>query len=276
MFGTRSLMLPLFLALALMAGWPGGQTVRAQDDPPHPGATDVETVFRAAYDALNAGDVEANMAHYAPDAVSVSLPPPPGSTGVEVGHDAIRAIAEDLISRNIHVEIMDFQAVGDSAALTARVTEDMFTDLGVAPVELTGATTVQNGLIVMESWTMREESFARFMAAIQAADNKAVVQRLYDEVYSDQAPQTLEELAAADALAGYQAAVAAVQSAYPDLTATVDDLLVDGDRVVAVVTFTGTSGSGETVTWSQVEIHRIVDGLLAGATQIGGPPASDE
>lgn len=274
MLGKLRWMLPLFLAL--LAGWPGGGPAHAQEAPPAAGATDVETIFRAAYAALNAGDAEGNLAYYAPDTITVALPPPPGSTGVDVGYDAVRASTEAFVARNMHVEITDFQVAGDSAAFTALITEDVFTDLGVAPIEFAGTTTVQNGKIVLESWVMRPESFARFLAAIQAAENKALVQRLYDEVYSGQAAETLEEVAAADALEGYQAAVTGLQTAYPDLTAAVDDLLTDGDRVVAVVTFTGTPPGGEPVTWSQVEIHRIDGGLLAGVTQIGGPPAGEE
>jgi len=143
------------------------------------------------------------MAYYAQDAVSVGLPPPPGSTGVEAGYDTIRALSESLISRNIHVEITDFRAHGESATITALITEDIFTDLGVAPVEFTGATTVQDGLILMESWVMRKESFARFMVALAAAENKELVQRLYDEVYSGQSPDALGELVAVDALDAY-------------------------------------------------------------------------
>ena len=37
------------------------------------------------------------------------------------------------------------------------------------------------------------------------------------------------------------------------------------------MTFTGTPANGEEVTWSQVDIHRIADGLLAEAWRIGGP-----
>src|SRR5690606_29282406 len=127
-----------------------------------------------------------------------------------------------------------------SATFTALVTEDVFTDLGVAPMELSGTTTVQNGKIILETWVMRPESFAKFMAAIAAADNKALVQRLYDEIYNGGANDILGELVTPDALADYQASVTEMQTAFPDLAVTVDHLLVEGDQVVAVLTFTGT------------------------------------
>jgi predicted ester cyclase len=114
------------------------------------------------------------------------------------------------------------------------------------------------------------------MAAIAAAENKGLVQRLYDEVYSGQSPDGLGELVALDALDAYQTAVTDLQAAFPDLTVTVDNLLAEGDRVAAVLTFTGTPASGEPVTWSQVDIHRIADGLLAEAWRIGGPPVAGE
>lgn len=276
MFGTRRVFLPLFVVLTLLLGWLSASPVIAQDDPSAPDPQGVEAVFRAANDAINAGDAEGNMAYYARDAVSVALPPPPGTTGVTVGYDDMLQVTKDLVSRNIHFDITDFHTHGDSAVMTVLVTEDVFTDLGVAPMEFTVTTTVQDGLIVMESWVMRKESFARFMAAIAAAESKGLVQRLYDEVYSGQSPDALGELVAADALDAYQATVTDLQTAFPDLTVTVDSLLTEGDRVAAVVTFTGTPAGGEPVTWSQVDIHRIADGLLAEALSIGGPPTAGE
>ncbi|MFO7635625.1 MAG: nuclear transport factor 2 family protein [Caldilinea sp.] len=276
MLGTRKVILPLFVVLALLLGWLSAPPVIAQDDASAPDPQGVEAVIRAAYDALNAGDVEGNLAYYAQDVVSVSLPPPPGTTGVIVGYDDMLQVTKDLISRNIYMDITELYAHGDSASITALLTEDIFTDLGVAPMELTGTATVQDGLIVMESWVMRKESFARFMAAIAAAESKGLVQRLYDEVYSGQAPDALGELVAADVLDAYQTAITDLQAALPDLTVTVDDLLTEGDRVVAVVAFTGTPTDGDPVTWSQVDIHRVADGLLAEVLSVGGPPAAGE
>ena len=68
----------LFL-LALLLSAHGAMPAQAQEDGESPNPVGVEAVFRAATDALNAGDAEGNMAFYAQDAVSVALPPPPGS-----------------------------------------------------------------------------------------------------------------------------------------------------------------------------------------------------
>ena len=266
----------LLLLLALLLTVHGATPAQAQEDGEAPAPVGVEAIFRAAYDALNAGDAEGNMAFYAQDAVSVALPPPPGSTGVTVGYDAMLEATKEFVSRNLHIEFLDFHANGDSATFTALVTEDVFTDLGVAPMELSGTTTVQNGKIILETWVMRPESFAKFMAAIAAADNKALVQRLYDEIYNGGANDILGELVTPDALADYQASVTEMQTAFPDLAVTVDHLLVEGDQVVAVLTFTGTPSGGEPITWSQVDIHSIADGLLVETSHFGGPPASSE
>lgn len=265
----------LFL-LALLLSAHGAMPAQAQEDGESPNPVGVEAVFRAATDALNAGDAEGNMAFYAQDAVSVALPPPPGSTGVTVGYDAMLEATKEFVARNLHTEFLDFHANGDSATFTALLTEDVFTDLGVAPIEFSGTTTVQNGKIILETWVMRPESFARFMAAVAAAENKALVQRLYDEVYTGGAPDVLGELVAPDALAEYEASVTEMQAAFPDLAVTVDHLLVEGDQVVAVLSFTGTPAGGEPITWSQVDIHRLADGLLAETSHFGGPPATGE
>ncbi|MCW5841982.1 MAG: nuclear transport factor 2 family protein [Caldilinea sp.] len=275
MRSIRQVLSALFLMSLLLTA---SSTIpaRAQDADAAADPNGVEAVFRAAYDAINAGDAEGAMAYYASDAVSVALPAPPGTTGVMVGYDDILQVTKDLIAGNLQIEITDFHAFGDSAAMTALHSDDAFIALGVAPLEFTGTTTVQNGLIVQETWVIRPESFARFIAAIKSAENKALVQRLYDEVYNGQAPDILSELVAPDALADYQASVAEMQAAFPELTATVDRLLVEGDQVVAVLTFTGTPAGGEPVTWSQVDVHRLADGLLAETSHFGGPPAGAE
>ena len=272
MRSIRQVLPILFLATILFLGWRGTGLVRAQDDSSTSAAQDAESVIRAAGAALSAGEAEAFAAYYAGDAVYVALPPPPGTTGVFAGRDAIADLATGVAERNLRVEFTDFHVNGDSATFTALITEDNFTAVGVAPIEFDGTATVQAGTIMAETLIMRPESLAKLIDA----ENKALVQRLYDEVYNGQAPDILSELVAPDALAEYQAAVAEMQAAYPELTATVDRLLVEGDQVVAVLTFTGTPAGGEPVTWSQVDVHRLADGLLAETSHFGGPPAGAE
>ena len=266
----------LLLLLGLLLTTNAAVPVLAQEGEEATTPKGVEEVFRAAQAARNASDAEAYIANYAEGAVTVALPPPPGSTGITTGLDDLLAGTNAFISRNFRAEITDFQPNGDSATFTALITEDEFTNLGVAPIEFTGTVTVQDGKIIAETWVMRAESLARIMAAITAAEHKSLAQRLYDEVYNGQATDVLGEVVAPDALEEYEASVDEMQAAFPELAVTVDHLLVEGDQVVAVLSFTGTPEGGEPITWSQVDIHSIDDGLLAETSHFGGPPATGE
>ena len=108
------------------------------------------------------------------------------------------------------------------------------------------------------------------------SDAPALVRRYYDEVLTGGRIEVLDELlapgffshggggASADA-AGYRAAVAATQTAFPDLAVRVEDQLADGDRVAtrwtAEATHQGAYGglepTGRRVTVSAIHIHRV-------------------
>jgi hypothetical protein len=93
--GLRVLMVVAVLIGLLTVYRPAG----AQDTPPTtPQAQDVEAIYRAQYDALNAGDLEASLAFLAEDMVTVLLPPPPGVNPVQIGKAAVRKANEILIS----------------------------------------------------------------------------------------------------------------------------------------------------------------------------------
>src|SRR5438132_6012856 len=62
-----------------------------------------------------------------------------------------------------------------------------------------------------------------------------------------------------------------LREAFPDLRRTIDDLIADGDKVVARTTFRGTHRgaflglppTGRRVSWSSITIYRIVNGQVA-------------
>jgi predicted ester cyclase len=72
--------------------------------------------------------------------------------------------------------------------------------------------------------------------------NKAVVQRYFDEVYVRGNIEFVRELfVPGSLLAGaVESGARTMQPAYSDLQVTIDDLIAEGDNVVARVTFTGT------------------------------------
>ncbi len=83
---------------------------------------------------------------------------------------------------------------------------------------------------------------------------------------------------------------AMVVSAFPDVRATVEDLLADGDRIVERTTarathrgeFEGVPATGRPVTWTEIHLYRLKNGkiaelwseidFLAILTQIGALP----
>ena len=111
-------------------------------------------------------------------------------------------------------------------------------------------------------------------------ENKAVVRRFYEECNKGNMA-ALEELYAAPNyvwhgtgvfrdmdLAGSKQLWAAWWTAFPDLHYTVEDLIAEGDKVVARQTFRGTHqgeimgvpATGKVVTWTAIIISRFAGG----------------
>jgi steroid delta-isomerase-like uncharacterized protein len=110
-------------------------------------------------------------------------------------------------------------------------------------------------------------------------ENKAVVRR-YIEEWNKQNPAGVEELVALEwvahgtppgispDLAGLRQAFPAFFTAFPDLHFVVEDLIAEGDKVVARVTMRGTHHgdfmgippTGKQVSWTGIDIERIEAG----------------
>lgn len=64
---------------------------------------------------------------------------------------------------------------------------------------------------------------------------------------------------------------AAVVTAFPDVHATIEDLLSDGDKVIERTAargthrgeFNGVPATGKTVTWTEIHIYRVAEGRIA-------------
>jgi ketosteroid isomerase-like protein len=100
------------------------------------------------------------------DAVAVALPPPPGADSAIVGLEAYRQVNAGLIDVNSHFEFTDMQVHGNTVTFTALVESDLPRELGIAPLEFSGTSIVQDGLLQSETWVMREESLAKLVAAL--------------------------------------------------------------------------------------------------------------
>jgi ketosteroid isomerase-like protein len=109
--------------------------------------TDPAGVMDAYTDAINAGDVELALSYVAEDAVYDR----PG--GQFVGKAEVRGFVEDLIARNVEVELIGERAVdGDTVTWTSHVTIDDPENPGTR-LDLTNnsLSVVQNGLIVQHT-----------------------------------------------------------------------------------------------------------------------------
>lgn len=132
----------------------------------------------------------------------------------------------------------------------------------------------------------------------QEATNKALVQRFYDEVFTQKKMEVLGDLFAENFVphdldahelpAGLEETIAG----FPDLKATITQWVVQGDFVTAMVTFAGTqqaeflgvAPTGKAVTFSIIDIWRVQDGKITELwhdvpnneilEQIGGAPAT--
>jgi len=141
-------------------------------------------------------------------------------------------------------------------------------------------------------------------ASSQAENNKKVVSRFIEEFKNNANHDIVDELLTADFVhhlkdprlpPGRPAIKLLGQSivaGFPDVRATVEELLADGDRVIertsAVAThtgdFNGRAATGNKVAWTEIHIYRLKDGkiaemwseidLLALLAQIGALPGS--
>lgn len=107
-------------------------------------------------------------------------------------------------------------------------------------------------------------------------ENKALVERWYDDVVNGQRPQSLRELLAADVVihppdrsadeVGLGAAedrLAVQLAAVPDLFVQIETLVGEGDLVAAYVIREGTPDGGEFTTTMGTELFRIACGRIA-------------
>jgi len=110
-------------------------------------------------------------------------------------------------------------------------------------------------------------------------DNKALVQRFFDEIINQKNLAALDQFVSPNAInhtvptglpQGPSQFLGLHLNAFPDLNVTVEDLLADGDRVIARVSVRGTQqgafGSihsrGKPITVTAINIFRIANGKM--------------
>ena len=118
---------------------------------------------------------------------------------------------------------------------------------------------------------------------MSAEMNKAIVRRMYEEVFNRRNLALADELAAPESIthqappglaaSGPEALRQVVQlltTAFPDHHTTIEDLIAEGDKVVVRATFSGTHQgvflgippTGKSFTQQQIDVMRITDGKV--------------
>ena len=125
-----------------------------------------EEVVTAMIEAEKAGDLEAQIALFADDAVYSILPPSPDMPGPIVGKDAIRARRAGIAALNAETTTEITGVDGNTVTTLSRYADDDLRSMGLEFIEGTEEYVIQDGKITVYTWTMTEESLAELMAAM--------------------------------------------------------------------------------------------------------------
>ncbi len=102
---------------------------------------------------------------------------------------------------------------------------------------------------------------------------KELVRRLYDEVINAKDLDAIDRFVRGEELVeGIKSGCFVMFDAFPDVHASIDDVIAEGDQVVVRATSTGTHDgawmgippTGRHVAFEYVEIYRIADGMVVG------------
>ncbi|MGD8966665.1 MAG: nuclear transport factor 2 family protein [Anaerolineae bacterium] len=156
-----------------------------------------EDVINAANVAWNAGAIEVLKALFAEDAVACF---PDWGDECTTGAEEIAAWIEELVASHFVIEPQSVEVDGDTVTVVAEVWADPTRELGIAPLLTTDAYIVENGQITRQTSTLTEESAARLMEAMAAAERMAVVNAA-NEAWNAGDVEALKALFAEDAVA---------------------------------------------------------------------------
>jgi predicted ester cyclase len=121
-----------------------------------------------------------------------------------------------------------------------------------------------------------------------AAENRAVQQRIVDEVinrrrldladelFSDQHVLHPEGLGVGRGPEGMKRAFAGLHEEFPDVRVEIESMVAEGDMVAVRLMFSGTHAStGERTTWQEMVFTRLFGGKAAESWQVTGPVRTD-
>ncbi|MFN8474997.1 MAG: hypothetical protein U0822_22625 [Anaerolineae bacterium] len=159
--------LPISLAaLAVLLALPG--TLLAQQP-------DLAALAKKVDAAYNAHDAAALAAMWVPNGTRQQVPASPGTTGIAHGWPEILAQYQADWSQNGRVEeIGDLTVNGNQVSGRGQYWDDVFTKMGIAPLEYTIVWTFQGDKLQSVVVTTTPESMAKLQAAMSAMPSTGV------------------------------------------------------------------------------------------------------
>jgi steroid delta-isomerase-like uncharacterized protein len=233
--------------------------------------------------ALNAGNVDAFVAWFAPNGVIRE----PGGTVVS-GREQLRTYALGLVTRNYRVEPGPRATAGPVPGTAvafkwnARVTFDGLRALGVDAVDAKAEAVLDGGKVTSYTPAFSPGSMA-MMATAAAVQQEAFVRAFYEDVMNQGKLDSLDTYLTpgftdhaplpgrSPSTTGFRDGLADLKVAMPDFRVAVEEVFASGDRVVVRSTWTGThqgpyQGAPATfrkVSVGAIDILRIENGRIA-------------
>lgn len=117
--------------------------------------------------ALNAGDPDGALKHYADDAecklTGLSSPRQPD---VVIGKEQLRAWFQDLVSQHLQVEVVRLAREDDIVTAEILIWSDLARQVGAAPLSATDRYLIRHGKIQSLGRAIHPESAAKLLAAL--------------------------------------------------------------------------------------------------------------
>jgi uncharacterized protein (TIGR02246 family)/steroid delta-isomerase-like uncharacterized protein len=244
-----------------------------------PSTDDGEAIYReiqAFSDAWSKGDAKAAASFYTEDGVRV------GAAGdVEHGH----AEVESAYDRLLHGPFSGAKVTQDRGTVRMLTSDLAIWQGGMQITPAVGSPIKGYVVQVMKKvngrWLVLEAHPKLFPPPPSTAQaNKALARRYWDEVINQGKVAVIDEIFAADydqhhvgvppGLAGIKAFVKTMSVAFPDQHATIEDTIVEGDRVMTRTTVRAThtgpfrdiAPTGRSVSVEILDIWRVEDGKL--------------
>ena len=155
--------------------------------------TDPAKVLNALADSLNAGDVDAAITLYAPDAVINIVPPLPGLPDTFTGLKEVRGWLEILVGMKLKIEGLEMlQMEGDKAKIKIIISSDLTRGLNIAFLELIEEYIIQGGKIKGYTISITEESAEKMQAAMaNQAEKENVLTAMADALNAGDVEATM-------------------------------------------------------------------------------------